>query len=95
MGTCITTDTETPLYYHSAELAEINRIYFLEGQGGNVFRKLFLVWESECVRSMRQARETSFLPEEKEGDKLLLAAGKLEILKNDGESGTDTGAPEK
>lgn len=44
---------------------------------------------------MRQARETSFLPEEKEGDKLLLAAGKLEILKNDGESGTDTGAPEK
>lgn len=89
MGTCITTDTETPLYYHSAELAEINRIYFLEEQGGNVFRKLFLVWESECVRSMRQARE------EKEGDKLLLAAGKLEILKNDGESGTDTGAPEK
>lgn len=30
---------------------------------------------------MGQARETSFLLEEKEGDQLLLAAGKLEILK--------------
>lgn len=41
MGTCITKeiDTETPLYYHSVEMAEINRIYLLEGKGGNVFRK--------------------------------------------------------
>lgn len=39
MGTCITTDMETTLYYHSVELAEINRIYLLEGKGRNVFRK--------------------------------------------------------
>lgn len=38
-GTCITTDMETTLYYHSVELAEINRIYLLEGKGRNVFRK--------------------------------------------------------
>lgn len=45
---------------------------------------------------MGQARETSsFLFEEKEGDQLLLAAGKLKILKNDEGSGIDTGAPEK
>lgn len=45
---------------------------------------------------MGQARGTSsFLLEEEEGDQLLLAAGKLEILKNDEESGVDTGAPEK
>lgn len=43
-----------------------------------------------------QARETSsFLLEEKERDQLLIAAGKLEILKNGGESCIETGAPEK
>lgn len=52
MGTCITTDMETPLYFHSVELAEVNGVCFLEGKGENVFRKLFLVWEGECVRSM-------------------------------------------
>lgn len=44
---------------------------------------------------MGQARETSFLFEEKEGDQLLLEVGKLEILKNYGGSGIDTDAPEK
>lgn len=39
IGTCITTDTETTLCYHSVELAEIKRIYLLEGKGWNVFRK--------------------------------------------------------
>lgn len=39
MGTCITTDMETPLYFHSVELAELNGICFLEGKGENVFRK--------------------------------------------------------
>lgn len=45
---------------------------------------------------MGQARGTSsFLLEEKERHQLLLAAGKLESLKIDGESGIDTGAPER
>lgn len=39
MGACITTDMETPLYFHSVELAELNGICFLEGKGENVFRK--------------------------------------------------------
>lgn len=31
MGTCITTDMETPLCYHSVELAETSRICLLWG----------------------------------------------------------------
>lgn len=40
MGSCITTDMETPLYYHSVELAEISRIYFLEGKGGECSQEM-------------------------------------------------------
>ena len=43
-----------------------------------------------------QARETSpFLPEETEGDQPLLAAGKVDILNSDEESGIEASVSEK
>lgn len=45
---------------------------------------------------MGQARETSsFLPKETEGDQLLLAVGKLEILNSDEESCVEASVSEK
>lgn len=38
VGTCITGDT--PWSYHSVGLAEMNRIYFLEGKGGECFQEI-------------------------------------------------------